>query len=360
MSSPTSPVQNGIVDCDIHPVCPPELLKTFLPAKWHEMHDLYRGASKGPFFGLDPYAGIEPNISRRDAYPPGGGIPGTDLAFMQEQYLNPHNVEIGLLQPLSPTGGMQRHLDLGVAMASAVNDWQLERWSQEDNRLRTSITVTQDHTEAAVAEINRLGKNPLVAQVGLLQRNTEPAGRRRYWPIYKAAVEHGLPIGVHVGGNGGTPPMGNAGWASYHVQQHQLTHGGFTAFAMSMIMEGVFEEFPDLKLLLVEGAFTWVPSTLWRLDKLWETMRSEVPNLKRKPSEYFASNVYVSTQPMDVYKNPADLRQIMEWVGWDNLCFASDYPHWDFDDPRYVFTFPLSAEERRKVFSDNARKFLRL
>ena len=52
---------------------------------------------------------------------------------------------------------------------------------------------------------------------------------------------------------------------------------------------------------------------------------------------------------------PDRLRQMCEWVGWDRLCFSSDYPHWDFDDPRFAFTFRLSEPERLQVFNQNAR-----
>ena len=63
---------------------------------------------------------------------------------------------------------------------------------------------------------------------------------------------------------------------------------------------------------------------------------------------------------MDVFKDPADLRQFIEWIGWDRLCFATDYPHWDFDDPQHAFPLQMSQEQRRMVFTDNARAALRL
>lgn len=356
---PAAPFRTMIVDCDIHPVAEAATIKRYLAPEWHDFLDRYAGFAKSPFAGLDPFAGIEPNIARRDSYPP-NGLPGTDLPFMQAQHLDANNVEYGMLQPLTPNGGMQRNLEFGAALCRATNDWQLEYWAESEPRLKASITVAQDHVEAAVAEIRRCADNPHFAQIAMLQRATEPPGRKRYWPIYELAQEYDLPIGVHVGGHGGFPPMGAAGWPSYHIQQHQVTHGGFVAFLLSLIMEGVFEAFPRLRLMLVEGAFTWIPSFLWRMDSIWERMRSEAPYLKRPPSEYFREQVWVSSQPMDVYKDTDDLKQLIDWLGWDKLCFASDYPHWDFDDPRYVFPFELSAEQRQAVFSDNAKTVLRV
>ena len=50
----------------------------------------------------------------------------------------------------------------------------------------------------------------------------------------------------------------------------------------------------------------------------------------------------------------------IEWVGVDRLLFSSDYPHWDFDDPRFAFRTPVSDAERQKIFNGNARALYRL
>jgi hypothetical protein len=50
----------------------------------------------------------------------------------------------------------------------------------------------------------------------------------------------------------------------------------------------------------------------------------------------------------------------MEWIGWDRLLYASDYPHWDFDDPAHVLPLRLSDEQRQGFFLENAKKVYRL
>ena len=50
------------------------------------------------------------------------------------------------------------------------------------------------------------------------------------------------------------------------------------------------------------------------------------------------------------------LLDIMEWIGWDRLLFASDYPHWDYDDPSHVLPLRLSDEQRQGFFLENAKK----
>ena len=122
----------------------------------------------------------------------------------------------------------------------------------------------------------------------------------------------------------------------------------------SLIMEGVTERFPDLKFVLVECGFAWAPSLGWRLDKLWQRMRNEVPHVKRPPSEYIRDLFWYTTQPIEETEEPHHLREIIDWIGWDRLLFATDYPHWDYDDPAHVLPMPLPDQKKRDFFLNNA------
>jgi hypothetical protein len=115
------------------------------------------------------------------------------------------------------------------------------------------------------------------------------------------------------------------------------------------------ERFPRLRSVMVEGGFGWVPSLVWRMDTHWKRMRDEVPHLKRAPSEYVRRQVWFATQPAEEPERRNDLAELCEWIGWDRLVFATDYPHWDMDDPRYAFKIALTEAQQRAVFADNAR-----
>ena len=67
--------------------------------------------------------------------------------------------------------------------------------------------------------------------------------------------------------------------------------------------------------MLIEGGFAWVPALRWRLDKHWERFKSEVPHLKRAPSEYVREHFRFTTQPIDEPENPRDMRDVIDWVG---------------------------------------------
>ena len=122
----------------------------------------------------------------------------------------------------------------------------------------------------------------------------------------------------------------------------------------------MLERFPRLKVVMVEGGFAWLPALAWRLDKLYERMRSEVPHLRKKPSEYIRQHIWVTTQPMEEPEDRLHLFDTMEWIGWDRLLFASDYPHWDFDDPFRAFPAGLPQERYRQILTGNGRAVYRL
>ncbi|MFC7540273.1 amidohydrolase family protein [Siccirubricoccus deserti] len=74
-----------------------------------------------------------------------------------------------------------------------------------------------------------------------------------------------------------------------------------------------------------------------------------------RPSEYIRDHIWVSTQPMEEPERGQHLADIMEWIGWDRILFATDYPHWDFDDPRAAMPGFLSAERRAAIYGGNAK-----
>jgi predicted TIM-barrel fold metal-dependent hydrolase len=211
-----------------------------------------------------------------------------------------------------------------------------------------------------VAEIEARAGNAAFRQVIVSPRTAEPLGRRRYWPIFAAAQAAGLPVGLHPAGASGGYPSTGSGWPTYYMQEHYSFETGMQGVLASLVFEGVFEQFPDLRVCLIESGFTWVPALCWRMDKQWQRYRAEVPHLTRPPSEYVRAHVWFATQPIEEPENPAHLTDIIDWLGWDRLVFSTDYPHWDFDDPRYTFKINLNEAQRAQIFRDNAKALYRV
>jgi predicted TIM-barrel fold metal-dependent hydrolase len=352
--------KTGIVDCDIHPNFRSNAdLLPFLPKRWGAHWQEYGSHLRQGLSATLAHPRMTPAVSRADAWPPGGGPPGSDLNFMRAHHLDAYGIEHGMLMCLRPGGCDERNLDFAAALCRATNDWQIEAWVKPEPRLSAGITIAQEDPVAAVAEIERCAPNSAYRIINMPPRMAEPPGRRRYWPLYEAAVAAGLPIGMHISGVPGHPSTG-AGWPSFYMQEHHANAQSMQAVVTSLIMEGVTEHFPTLKFVLIECGFAWAPSLGWRLDKLWNRMRTEVPRVKRPPSDYIKDRFWYTTQPIEETEEPGHLREIIDWIGWDRLLFSTDYPHWDFDDPRYTFRIPMTDAERQGVFRDNARRVFRL
>ena len=109
-----------IIDCDVHPSLHAHSdLNAFLPRRWQEHLKTYGGHLRTPYIGTTPYPRSSPLIARRDAWPPTGGPPGSDLAFTQKQHLDPFDVEFGILQVLDLFIFSQQNLEFGAARVGA-------------------------------------------------------------------------------------------------------------------------------------------------------------------------------------------------------------------------------------------------
>ena len=352
-----TPNRMGLIDCDIHarPKSNADL-KPYLSARWFDHLNTYGVRHRHGFAKGHPYPKSQPaNGARRDSFPPDGSMPGSDLAFMQAQHLDHYGIDIGIMNPLSPTGQGEQNPDFSAAMATAANEWQIDLFTAKDPRLKASVVVPYEDGLASAAEIRRRAGNRNYAHVLMMSRTAEAHGRRRYWPIYEAACEAGLPIGIHVFGYAGYAST-NTGWASYYIEEMTEHETSCSALVTSMIMEGVFERFPTLKVVLIEAGFAWLAALGWRLDRNWKRLKAEVPHLRKAPSEYIREHFFITTQPMEEPEKPEDLIDIMGWIGWDRILFASDYPHWDFDDPSQVLPVRIDPADRERFFIGNARE----
>src|SRR6202021_4007951 len=107
---------------------------------------------------------------------------------------DPPHIEFGLSEVLALFIFSQQNLDFGAAIQRAVNEWQLANWCSREPRLKASILVGQDDTEAAIAEIERCAKIGQYVKINISPRANAPLGRHRYWPIYARAEQLGLPL----------------------------------------------------------------------------------------------------------------------------------------------------------------------
>ena len=346
----------AVIDCDIHNTVPDNnTYRRYLSDRWWRHHET---------FGLRGHAGstyprMNLNAARTDSWPPSGLPPGSDLDFLRVQLLDTWGMAFGILNPLIGAGG-QLNLEYGAALARAVNDWQAAEWLEPEPRLRASIVVPYEDGDLAAEEIDRVGDHPGFVQVLVVARTAEPLGRRKYWKMFEAAVRHDLPVGVHFGGSGGGPITG-AGWPSFYYEDHAGMPPSLQTQVVSLVCEGVFERFPTLKIVLIEGGFAWLPPLMWRLDRAWEQLHDEVPHLRERPSAYIRRHFWATTQPMEEPTHKPHFHQLLRHLDMnDRLMFATDYPHWDFDAPDEAIPVKLDDQLERQIMADNARALYKL
>ena len=342
----------SLIDCDVHNyVNSIDDLMPFLSARWQVY--VRQSGFTGPPGPTYPKGFAQ--AARRDAWPPSGLKPGGDPDFAREQLLDAWDIDLAILNPLYGMTSLH-NLDFGNALMRAVNEWTAATWLDSDSRWLGSIVVNPNDPEKAAVEIERAARDERFVQVLLLVRSSAPYGKRQFRPIFAAACAAGLPVGIHFGGSGN--PITACGWPSYYIEDHTAMSQAFEAQLVSIVCEGVFCEFPELRLALVEGGFAWLPGLMWRLDKNFRSLRSEVPWLKKLPSEYILEHCRATTQPMEEPENPEHLRQIIEMIGREDfLMFATDYPHWDFDSPARALPSVLGDQMRRGMMVDNAVAF---
>jgi predicted TIM-barrel fold metal-dependent hydrolase len=362
---PTGPEKIPVIDVDFHPM-PRHFdanVSKFLPQKWRDYIARYGlGAGSATLMGTPPQ---REHTHRLDAID-GSGRVAVDPMFAKTQVLDRYDLTAAILTCVSPFPpcGPNRPTELGIALNRAFNDVLGETWMAADPRYHGSISVARD-LHGVVDEVRRCKEGPWgerFVQVLISPAGQEPLGKPRYWDLFEACAHYDLPIACHV------PPTGPKGTAGGATTYYCELHMNLAAFPMtiipSMIFEGVFDRFPTLKVALIELGWSFAPMLAWRLDATYDRLRSELPHLKRRPSEYMRDHFWFATQPIEEPEKPEHLDgvyRMFEESGFaDKLMYASDYPHWDFDAPSEVMTPYHPLERRRRVLGENASRLYRI
>ena len=252
---------------------------------------------------------------------------------------------------LFPVAGQNIDPDVNAAMQAAMNSWLADKWLTQFNshdRYRGSISIPMNNPPAAIAEIEKWAGHPYFVQVWVPHRQPMPYGNRYYHGIWEAAARCHLPIAIHPSGSGQPSMSTPVGYSQYYLELHAI--GEATALMThitSFICEGVFDKWPDLKVVAVEGGFSWIGPLMWRLEKNWPNLKPTLCASKKTPMEYVYDNVRLTSQPIEEPPRKSDLVRLFEIIDAPRLLmFASDYPHWDYDDPKAVLSLLKSGAKQ--------------
>jgi predicted TIM-barrel fold metal-dependent hydrolase len=340
----------SIIDTDIHERAELDALVPYLDKRFRH----YITESGWVPDRVLPYTQLTAGgLDRADAKTPDGRPGGSDLGMLQEQVLDEYGHEWGILTGwLNSSAFHPGWAEFKSALMTAYNDWQIENWLDKDDRLAGSIHVNIHDPSNAVREIERLADHPRMVQVMLYIGPTDsPFGEPIYHPIYEAAARHNLVVGIHHSENSRTA----LGFHRYFIEWHTLVPQVFMSEVVSLVFNGVFDANPNLKVIMIEGGFSYVPHLMWKMDQQYRELRAEVPWVKRMPSDIVREQIRFATQPVEEF-TWAQFSQLIDQMGSEDLlCFSTDYPHWDFDSPLEALPADMPDDLKRKIFSENAR-----
>jgi predicted TIM-barrel fold metal-dependent hydrolase len=345
----------AVIDCDVHANIPSlDALFPYMDAVWVQW--MRERGWLGPAGNSVVYPPGAPSTARRE-WRPEGKPPASELALLREHILDPWQVEYAVVNCYYAVDSL-RHPDWAAALAAAVNDYLIDNYLDKDPRLVGSLVLPARDPAAMIAEINRVGDHPGFVQAMFPVRNDRLWGQRIWHPVYEALVEKDLVMGLHFGGTTEDAPS-PTGFASWYVEEYAAEWQSFAAQVTSLIAEGVFQAFTQMRVAVLEGGFTWLPIWGWRMNKEWKALRREVPWVDRPPLDILRDHMRFSIAPIDAGP-PEQMAKVVDWLGSEDiLMFATDYPHMH-DDDIGEFLSILPDSTRPKVMSETARAWYRL
>jgi predicted TIM-barrel fold metal-dependent hydrolase len=322
----------AVIDCDVHHTWGSRAdLLPYLDDGWREFASAGSEHTILPFTARGRFANPTPRYSD-DAYPP-EGPPGSDPVTLLAGHLDRQGITAAVL-----THEEGRFVDTNpnphyaAAFARACNDWTIAEWLSRDPRLLGSIVVSNQFPALAAEEIRRMTSEPRMKQVLLADNGIgKHFGHPLFDPIHSAAAEAELPIALHAPTHGGVTPAAAAqGSINFFLEYYALIPETFMSHLTSFITNGVFDRYPNLRVVLLESGIAWIAPFLWRLDANYRGLRREIPWTRQMPSEYFREHVRVSLNPLETGENPEHWIHLVDVLGGpDVLVFGSGYPQWD-------------------------------
>jgi uncharacterized protein len=331
-----------IVDSDAHVLEPAPSVRAHMPDDWARAGIAMSsdGGFNRSYFGtLGPPA-----------------RPATPTEYLHD--LDAEGIDMAVCYPTTSLFiGDVRDAEWETVYCRAYNDWLADFCSADPKRLRGVALMPLHDIRRACEELNRAtGKLGHVGAMIPSSFSYGPGnlGEPYFDDFYREAERLGVPVGIH---HSGSVRPDTAGFQQF-LQIHLLSHVPEQIKAVTaVVIGGVFERFPRLRVGFLEAGCGWVPFWLEHMDEEFEKRHKEVPWLKQKPSEYIRNCAsYFGMEPEEKL-----IPLVAREIGAEKLMYASDYPHWDSDWPNTVRTLverdDVDDSLRQKIMCDNALSF---
>jgi 2,3-dihydroxybenzoate decarboxylase len=264
------------------------------------------------------------------------------------------------LQVLSHAGPSAQKLSGpdAVALTRRVNDRLAAAIAVHPSRLAAFAALPTCDPAAAADELARtVERHGFRGGVIFGLANGKFLDGKEFWPIYARAEQLDVPIYFH-------PALPHAGVMEAYYNDYAKDFPmviraawGFTVEtatqAIRLVLSGVFEEHPRLKVILGHLGET-LPFLLWRIDAALAR-----PGQRRVSfRDVFCNNFWLTTSGN--FSNPALLCTAME-MGVDRILFAVDWPFvHNAEGTKWMENVPLCDEDKAKILSGNARRLLKI
>jgi len=292
----------------------------------------------------------------------GGGLLTDRLLDLEEEriaIMDAAGIDMHVLS-LTSTGVQMFDRDTAIAVAQEANDLLVAAIERNPTRFAGLATVPPQAPAEAAKEVERVvmgkGLNGVVINS---HTDNEFLSEEKYWPILEAIEASGKPLYIH--------PRAPNSLMIEAFRQDELEYAiwGYAAetglHGLRLITGGVFERFPDLKVVLGhmgEG----IPYWFYRIDYMhrmtgeWEESRRK--KLSLTPSETFRRNFAITTSGVN-WDPPLQFN--LNVLGEDSVMFAVDYPYQETHEAAdWIRSADISEEARRKVAAGNAERIFKI
>ena len=263
--------------------------------------------------------------------------------------------------------------ELQTACFRIYNDWLAEYCSYKPSRLVGIGLISLFDIAGAIKEMERCRKLGMRgAMIWGAAPRERPYGTPAYDPFWQAASDLNMPLSLHVltGGELKGPTNKLTGDLLRSGAEAATTHqvAGYIFMTVdvqftlvSLVLNRVFERFPQLKIVSAENDTGWLPHFLYRMDHAYEKYWNVagMRPFEMKPSDFLRRQLRATFQDDPI--GPAT----HEYFGADNYMWASDFPHTDSTWPhsREVIEKDFDGVPetvKRKITCDNAAKLYRI
>ena len=252
------------------------------------------------------------------------------------EFLDQVGIESTVLYPTAGVGSANIvNPDWAIDATRAYNDWLHVTYLQHSPRFRGLALLPQLALDAtAAAEELKRAVNELRMCGAVLPSHSlhaPPLGGQIYDAVYQAANEAGCCIAIHGGVHGGMGMDGLDPYAAVHAIAHPL--GQMISLA-SLVFNGVFERFPNIKFGFLEGGVAWFLFCLERFDSSYQShvmrdLRGRYLTLRpgEKVSEYVVRHVKARRIFVGCEGGEPILGTAVAMIGAEPFMYSSDFPH---------------------------------